>query len=57
MVGPIMIDYKNVATGHIASYEKGSRLERKAAANTQKFKRMTKETIEYNKKPDKEKSG
>ena len=55
MAGPIMNTYKNTVSGRDVSYEAGSRMDRKAAANPKKFKRLTKtETA----KPDKpEKSG
>ena len=55
MAGPVMITYKNLASGRDVAYEAGSRMDRKAASSPQKFKRLTKtETA----KPDKpEKSG
>ena len=55
MAGPVMITYRNLASGRDVVYEAGSRMDRKATANPQKFKRLTKpETVN----PDKpEKSG
>ena len=55
MAGPVMITYRNLASGRDVAYEAGSRMDRKASSNPQKFKRLTKpEPI----KPDKpEKSG
>lgn len=55
MAGPVMITYKNLVSGRDVFYEAGSRMDRKASSNPQKFKRLTKpETA----KPDKpEKSG
>ncbi|MDD3089760.1 MAG: hypothetical protein WC119_09765 [Synergistaceae bacterium] len=53
MDGPVMIQYKNLATGHDVAYEKGSKLEKKAAANSKKFKRLTKPDVAKAEKPEK----
>lgn len=53
MTGPIMIEYKNLATGHNVAYEKGSKLEKKAALDGKKFKRLTKPETAKPEKPEK----
>lgn len=51
MAGPIMNTYKNTVSGRDVSYEAGSRMDRKAAANPKKFKKLTAA------KPDKPEKG
>lgn len=49
----MMITYKNLASGRDVTYEAGSRMDRKAAANPQKFKRLTKPEATKTDKPEK----